>query len=123
MLKIKKAQAARLGKKVASLLSSDGGKKDVDFADLNALWWLTTSDVGPQKMDIKFEPQAPSDTAFLMYSSGTTSNPKGAKTTLDNLRHQLEMNRIAVSSDPSSISCWWAAAQLMPAHTQQVREV
>ena len=107
-LKIRKHQAARLGRRVTSLLSSDAGQKDVGFADLESLWRLTTSGLTGHPLDLELKPQPPSGTAFLMYSSGTTSSPKGAETTFDNLRHQLEMNSIAIGSDSSSISCWWA---------------
>ena len=106
-LKIRKDQAVQFGKKVASFVSSESSTKQVSFADLDDRWKLNTSDLkNPIIKDL--QPHRSSDTAFLMYSSGTTGHPKGAKTTFENIWHQMEMNRLAVGSDSSSISCWWA---------------
>lgn len=107
-LKMRKDQAARLGRRFTSMLASGAQSPAVDFSDLEPLWRLTTSGVGPSHAPVPLEPLPLDETAFLMYSSGTTSHPKGARTTVRNLSHQLEMNRIAVQSGPDSVSCWWA---------------
>lgn len=107
-LKMRKDQAARLGRRFTTMLASGAPSPAVTFADLEPLWRLTTTGVAPSVEPVPLEPQPPDEPAFLMYSSGTTSHPKGARTTFHNLSHQLEMNRSAVQSGPESISCWWA---------------
>jgi len=49
----------------------------------------------------------PADIAFLQYTSGSTSTPKGVIVSHDNLLHNLEMIRIAFGNTPQSTHVTW----------------
>jgi len=104
-----KEKLSDVGRGVRSLLS--GSKRNERASAYSALIeerWLTTSGLPVPAEPHVFSPQPPDATAFIMYSSGSTSAPKGALTTFGNLSHQLEMNGQALDCSPDHVSCWWA---------------
>jgi acyl-CoA synthetase (AMP-forming)/AMP-acid ligase II len=72
------------------------------------LQWLTVdlSDVGPADAPPLPRP-ARHDTAFLQYTSGSTSDPKGVVVSHGNLIDNLEMARQALGTDKHSICVNW----------------
>ncbi|MEC8050762.1 MAG: AMP-binding protein, partial [Myxococcota bacterium] len=104
-----KEKISDVGRGVRSLLG--GAKNNSRASAYSALIeerWLTTSGLPIPAQPESFTPQPPDATAFIMYSSGSTSAPKGALTTFGNLSHQLEMNGQALDCSPDHVSCWWA---------------
>ena len=49
----------------------------------------------------------PDDLAFLQYTSGSTSTPKGVAVTYGNLSHQLEMHAAAFQLGPETRAVFW----------------
>lgn len=108
-MKIRKHKASQLGRGLASIFNrgSQDGRK-FTFGDLESLWWITTSSVSSADDKFHFAPQPANQTAFIMYSSGSTSAPKGALTSLANLQHQFEIINAALDSSPNHVCTWWA---------------
>lgn len=104
-----KEKASQVGQGVRALLGTGNReKKRPRFLDLTAERWLTTTGVPAAVTNVPMNPQGALDTAFIMYSSGSTSAPKGALTSFANLNHQLEMNGLALGASADNVSCWWA---------------
>ncbi len=62
--------------------------------DLLPLRWIATDAVAADAEDWKRPSLEPSDVAFLQYTSGSTSQPKGVAVTHRNLLHNLELIRL-----------------------------
>ena len=108
-MKIRKHKATRLGKGIASIFRGTNPRTSkISFGDLEKLWWITTSGMSDRNHTVKLVAQPPEKTAFIMYSSGSTSSPKGALTTLINLKHQFEIIEQACGASPDNVCCWWA---------------
>jgi acyl-CoA synthetase (AMP-forming)/AMP-acid ligase II len=71
--------------------------------------WLTVDDraLDSQKREITLPRPAREDTAFLQYTSGSTSDPKGVEVTHGNLLHMLERLRTAFASSRRSTCVGW----------------
>jgi amino acid adenylation domain-containing protein len=78
-----------------------------DVPELAAAVWLATDGPSPEAADwIEPEP-APDSLAFLQYTSGSTSTPKGVMVTHGNLLHNEEMIRRACGHTESSVLVGW----------------
>ena len=75
---------------------------------LASLRWLATDEV-PAGLEKQWQdPGVTADTlAFLQYTSGSTSTPKGVMVSHGNLMHNLEMIRRGFHIDPPSIGVIW----------------
>ncbi len=76
--------------------------------DLEALRWLNTEKT-PQNVEEDWqEPQiSPDSLAFLQYTSGSTSQPKGVMLSHGNLTHNLEAIRVGFRIDPQGSGVFW----------------
>ena len=90
------------------LKRSAGGKDDAKWPD--QLQWIVTDDksLGGGKKDDAgtFETPSASDLAFLQYTSGSTSDPKGVMITHGNLSHNLSIitNELQAGEDTVVVS-------------------
>jgi acyl-CoA synthetase (AMP-forming)/AMP-acid ligase II len=69
--------------------------------------WLTVSAVDETEDDRELQAPGRRDIAFLQYTSGSTSTPKGVVVGHDNLLANLEMIRVAMSNREHSTSVGW----------------
>ncbi len=71
------------------------------------LSWVVTDSMqtSPEKL-VRHLPKE-HDLAFLQYTSGSTSQPKGVRITWANLKHQLSFNRTALDLGPKSRAVFW----------------
>src|SRR5215510_7857791 len=76
--------------------------------DLAALHWLDTDQV-PAGLEADWShPAISADTiAFLQYTSGSTSQPKGVMLTHANLLHNLEAIRCSFQTESSDVGVFW----------------
>ena len=73
----------------------------------SALEWVATDGLADTfRTHVPHEPD-PSDVAFLQFTSGSTSEPKGVRITWENLRHQLEFNRHQLGFSPDARLVMW----------------
>lgn len=72
------------------------------------LTWHTTDDVTANEIDIDSVPRpAPSDIAFVQFTSGSTGDPRGVEIMHSNLMHQVGMiSETFGFSDESVGACW-----------------
>ena len=76
--------------------------------ELQAVQWLATDAIGDEPAGVWEEPDIRSDTlAFLQYTSGSTSAPKGVEVTHGNLLHNEEMIRLAFEQTEDSVVVSW----------------
>jgi amino acid adenylation domain-containing protein/thioester reductase-like protein len=76
--------------------------------DLQALSWLNTEQVSPGLEAEWRDPNITADTlAFLQYTSGSTSQPKGVMLTHGNLMHNLKAIRRGFQLDSSDTGAFW----------------
>ncbi len=76
--------------------------------DLHALSWLNTEQVSPSLEAEWRDPNVDADTlAFLQYTSGSTSQPKGVMLTHGNLMHNLKAIRHGFQIDSSDSGAFW----------------
>ncbi|MCC6498806.1 MAG: amino acid adenylation domain-containing protein [Anaerolineales bacterium] len=76
--------------------------------DLHALSWLNTEQVPPSLEAEWRDPNINADTlAFLQYTSGSTSQPKGVMLTHGNLLHNLKAIRRGFQIDSTDSGCFW----------------
>jgi acyl-CoA synthetase (AMP-forming)/AMP-acid ligase II len=76
--------------------------------DLKDLIWLDTATI-PQDLENQWKPPAitPETLAFLQYTSGSTSQPKGVMVSHANLLHNLEMIRQGFHIDSEETAVIW----------------
>nr|QEO74681.1 AMP-dependent synthetase and ligase [uncultured bacterium] len=87
----------------ASLLSMINGAPD-----LRALRWLNVDEFDPEASERwQAPPQTGDDLAYLQYTSGSTSTPKGVMVTHFCLVHQSEHLARAYGYTPDSVSATW----------------
>ncbi|MBV6449477.1 MAG: D-alanine--poly(phosphoribitol) ligase subunit 1 [Anaerolineales bacterium] len=76
--------------------------------DLHALSWLNTEQVSPSLEAEWRDPNINADTlAFLQYTSGSTSQPKGVMLTHGNLMHNLKAIRHGFQLDVTDTGVFW----------------
>jgi acyl-CoA synthetase (AMP-forming)/AMP-acid ligase II len=85
---------------------------DPDFCarapELAAMPWLSTDSLDPGKADEWHAPAvAPEKTAFIQYTSGSTSSPKGVVVTHENLLHNLSTIKAIGGNTEESVSVSW----------------
>jgi acyl-CoA synthetase (AMP-forming)/AMP-acid ligase II len=73
----------------------------------NGLEWLAVDDFAAQESDGAFVRPLPDETAFLQYTSGSTSNPKGAVITHANLANNLAMMTESFHTSSDSVFVSW----------------
>ena len=87
------------------------GKMETSFADhpqMERMGWLTTDDLDGSASDSWVEPQLdPDSLAFLQYTSGSTSAPKGVMVTHGNLLHNTQMVQTAFGHQEGWIMGGW----------------
>jgi acyl-CoA synthetase (AMP-forming)/AMP-acid ligase II len=91
--------ARRLGR-VASLVTREQPK----WPDLD---WRTTDDLRSTGARPPMHQHRPEDIAFLQYTSGSTSAPRGVALTFGNLEHQLDLNKRLLFRDPPCRGVFW----------------
>jgi acyl-CoA synthetase (AMP-forming)/AMP-acid ligase II len=69
--------------------------------------WLTVDALDETEDHLELPPPECSDIAFLQYTSGSTSTPKGVAVGHDNLLANLEMIRVAMGNREHSTSVGW----------------
>jgi len=71
-------------------------------------WWLGTDTVPPGEEDYWKKPEpGPDSLAFLQYTSGSTSSPKGVMVTHGNILHNLAYIYHNAENDEESVSVSW----------------
>ena len=76
--------------------------------ELKKLQWLATDDLPPAPSEERRDPGTNHETlAFLQYTSGSTSSPRGVMVTHGNLLHNLESLREIFQFSPESIGVTW----------------
>ncbi|HSF38968.1 MAG TPA: amino acid adenylation domain-containing protein [Thermoanaerobaculia bacterium] len=84
------------------------GALDSRIPELQGARWLATDDPDCGDTAAWIDPRANGDTlAFLQYTSGSTSDPKGVMVTHGNLLHNQEMIRRAFGQDAGSVILGW----------------
>lgn len=73
----------------------------------SGLHWLVVDRTHTDSATEDFSPPAPGDTAFLQYTSGSTSDPKGVVVTHANLLANLEMIRVSLGNTKRSAYVNW----------------
>lgn len=71
------------------------------------LAWEATDALRPGRWPARRHVPAPSDLAFLQYTSGSSSAPKGVRITWANLEHQLRYNAEALGMGPDARFVAW----------------
>lgn len=106
-------QSYRFDQKMISIQQSLSLSKKEHIKKLwpNDLAWVVVDSVLSQggssrKYDYSFEEAQPTDIAFLQYTSGSTSDPKGVMITHDNLAHNLNIiiNELQANEDTVVVS-------------------
>jgi acyl-CoA synthetase (AMP-forming)/AMP-acid ligase II/acyl carrier protein len=71
------------------------------------LAWHVTDTVATGAFPAARHASAPGDVAFLQFTSGSTSAPRGVALTFANLQHQLDLNSRVLGLGPSSRAVLW----------------
>lgn len=83
-------------------------KRFAESPGMEALKWLVAEEIDPALADLWIEPDVGMETlAFLQYTSGSTSAPKGVMLTHGNLLHNLEMIEAAFGTSAESRGVVW----------------
>jgi acyl-CoA synthetase (AMP-forming)/AMP-acid ligase II len=77
------------------------------YHDAGLDWLLLGDDAGASGAGATLPPPGREDVAFLQYTSGSTSSPKGVVVRHRNLLANLEMIRLALGSTPASTIVSW----------------
>lgn len=103
---VKDAQAS-VALTTSSILSLIEEVRD-EFTEFDQMRWLTTEDLDLSQADGWQDPELDSDTlAYLQYTSGSTSTPKGVMLTHRNLTHHLSYLQRACGYEHDSCTVSW----------------
>lgn len=97
------AQAALVLTNAATAQGFGGGRGDV----LPKLPWLITDQPGDAASDLAFDRIEPSQVAYLQYTSGSTSTPRGVMLTHANVVANLGQLRRAFRYEADSVAVTW----------------
>jgi len=79
-----------------------------ELPDLNQLQWVDTDQAEGPAADDWVDPAISKETlAFLQYTSGSTSSPRGVMLNHGNLLHNLSVLEFAIQGSPESTSVFW----------------
>lgn len=79
-----------------------------EFPEFEQMRWTLTEGIDSDLADDWHDPNIDSDTlAYLQYTSGSTSTPKGVMLTHHNLTHHLSYLQRACGYDPDSVTVSW----------------
>jgi len=102
-------KVAELGRGIATLFGRRRrSSSSAGYKDLARYRWITSSEPGAAPGTHELRPQPPGAAAFLMYTSGSTSAPKGVLASWDNIEHQCAMVGAVMGSSRDHVACWWA---------------
>ncbi|NET00655.1 MAG: fatty acyl-AMP ligase [Sphaerospermopsis sp. SIO1G1] len=83
-------------------------KEDSDFPEFKEMTWVATEDVDLEIADQWQDPQVSADSlAYLQYTSGSTSTPKGVMISHHNIMHHCGYLQKACGYDEESVSITW----------------
>lgn len=71
------------------------------------LMWHITDEIKTGAFPARRHRAAPSDVAFVQFTSGSTSAPRGVALTFANLQHQLALNARVLAQEPASRAVSW----------------
>lgn len=78
------------------------------FPELRSIRWVITDDIAPEMADMWEEDECDEDAiAFLQYTSGSTSTPKGVLVSHGNLIHNQAMMRESLKHDDDTVIVSW----------------
>ncbi|WP_254445233.1 fatty acyl-AMP ligase [Anabaena sp. UHCC 0204] len=81
---------------------------ELDFPEFQQIKWITTEDIDLELADQWQDPQITPDTlAYLQYTSGSTSTPKGVMISHHNIMHHCHYLQKACGYDEQSVSITW----------------
>jgi acyl-CoA synthetase (AMP-forming)/AMP-acid ligase II len=89
---------------------------DAQSPAVRGLSWLAVDELPTDHAPTPLVPRGPEDLAFLQYTSGSTSQPRGVKVTHGNLLHNVELIRTgfrlpaADSGEPPATAVFWLPA-------------
>lgn len=79
-----------------------------EFPELETMQWIDTETIDPDRADEWQDPQVNAETlAYLQYTSGSTSTPKGVMLNHRNLMHHVAYLQRACGYDDRSVSITW----------------
>lgn len=103
---VKDAQASIVltTSRIKSILESAG----LDFPEFEQMRWIATEEVDLELADSWQDPSIDGDTlAYLQYTSGSTSTPKGVMISHQNLMHHSAYLQEACGYTPDSVTVTW----------------
>lgn len=81
---------------------------DADFPELETMRWIDTEQIDLEKADGWQDPEVDKDVlAYLQYTSGSTSTPKGVMLSHYNLMHHAAYLQKACGYDTNSVTVTW----------------
>ncbi|HEY9646599.1 MAG TPA: fatty acyl-AMP ligase [Chroococcidiopsis sp.] len=90
--------------RILTVLESAG----VDFPEFQDMTWIATEEVEPALADDWVDPQVTPETlAYLQYTSGSTSTPKGVMISHHNIMHHSRYLQEACGYDDDSVTVTW----------------
>ncbi len=102
------AKFALVGSRNLSVLQSVVQDPELEFPEFSQMQWLVTEETDPQLADKWVDPQVSDDElAYLQYTSGSTSTPKGVMISHRNIMHHSAYLQSACGYTPDSVSVTW----------------